>query len=331
VSHSDNFFDSMEEILIATPLKNVTQPYEFSNGISVRRVEPILWKQAIVNGFISENEKGYIAKTDLWLTTGKSVDDPVNQGNELYEKLRWAMFGVQIICPSGGKNLYLKFHHTKGGFDNIGSNHPPELNSTIMGRITFLRTQRFAEDFEAVYEGINRAFTDKIIRLQNPILLLEHGQQITNVPLSTLFWVMGLDMLFMAGGDINRFEDRISGFLGPDTLILPFSSITGQQPATRVKDVLRDLYELRNKLAHGLEIPKTPYRQKYLLLGDTSGASVLHGVDYSYLNLMHESALYLLCKSLRKIFLDELVDTVKDESRWKLHLKIGARLQQQTP
>ena len=321
---------SSTEVIVATPIRGVKQPYQFANGLCVREINPIVWEQSIVKDFISEHDRHSLMETKYWLAVGKEVQDPTNEGNDLCEKVHWAMYCVQIICPSGGKNLYLKFRHTPQGFDNIGSNHFPLLNNTIIGKITYLRHQRFAEDFDPVYEGVNKAFTEKIIRLQNPILLLEHGQQITNVPLSTLFWVMGLDMLFMAGGNIHQFEDRIKGFLGENTLIFPASSITGQQPSTRVKDVLHDLYELRSKLAHGLEIPKSPYRQNHIL-PDTNGSAFLLGtVDYSYLNLMQESALFILCKSLRKIFTEQLVDTVKDESKWKSHLKVSARVQQQT-
>ena len=160
--------EPMEEILIATPLKNVTQPYEFSNGISVRKVQPILWEQSTVKGFISENDKAYISNTDLWLTIGKTVDNPYGQGDELYETLHWAMYGAQMICPVGGKNLYLKFHHTKDGFDNIGIYHPPELNSSTMGRLIYLEKQGFEQGFETVYKRREPSFHRKDHQASEP-------------------------------------------------------------------------------------------------------------------------------------------------------------------
>jgi hypothetical protein len=38
------------------------------------------------------------------------------------------------------------------------------------------------------------------------------------------------------------------------------------QPCTRVRDVLNDLYDFRNVLAHGQEIPAKPFRQRYDLI-----------------------------------------------------------------
>ena len=110
------------------------------------------------------------------------------------------------------------------------------------------------------------------MRLQNPIVLLEHGLQIGNRPLSTLFWVMGLDILFMA---VTRksFVERINGFLEPSTLIFPSTSLLRLQPEKRVHDVLEDLYELRSIVAHGREIPTTPYLEECDLL-DEKGARI---------------------------------------------------------
>jgi len=55
-----------------------------------------------------------------------------------------------------------------------------------------------------------------------------------------------------------------------------------------------------------------------------------HGVYY-YSDLMMESALFILCKSLRKIFAEGLVDEVKDEGKWKQRLKGDARLARGAP
>jgi len=313
----------MEEIIVATPLKGVEQPYQFSNSITVRAVEPILWEQSIIKGFVSEHDRENLQKTKYWLCAGKQVEYPTQQSDELFELVHHAQSTTQIIYPFGGGNVFLKFHRTSQGYDNVGSWHPSRLHSTLMGRIGAFEKQGFATDFETVYTGVRRAFDEKILRLQNPILLLEHGQQIGNVPLSALFWVLGLDMLFMAGGSIDAFVDRISGFLGPDSFIFPVTEIFQQQPFPRVKDVLGDLYVLRNKIAHGLEIPKLPYRKEYHL-HDTYGA-VITGENYLYLHLMQESALFILCKSLRKILVEGFVDDVKDDSKWKLRLKIGAK------
>jgi hypothetical protein len=131
------------------------------------------------------------------------------------------------------------------------------MKSTPMGRMAVLDEQAIKgteDDFAKVYQGINRAFDEEIVRLQNPILLLEHGLQTGHVYLSTLMWVMGLDMLFMAGGK-GPFVGRAAGFLGAKTQVFP-AVFENRQPTLTISEVLEDIYELRNSVAHGLEIPE---------------------------------------------------------------------------
>jgi hypothetical protein len=82
---------------------------------------------------------------------------------------------LEIICPTEAKHIFLKFQRTVGGWDNVGSNHPKELCGTLLGRITHPEDQGLARHFDAVYAGIRRAFVGKLVRLQNRVLLLEHG------------------------------------------------------------------------------------------------------------------------------------------------------------
>jgi hypothetical protein len=173
------------------------------------------------------------------------------------------------------------------------------------------------KDFEAVYTGISRAFAAKVVRFQNPVILLEQGMQTGHVSLGTLMFVMGLDMIFMAGG-IDNFMKRLGGFLGVDSYVFPPVSSLDLQPNTRVRDVLHDLYDFRNIIAHGLEIPEIPYRQKSDLIS-TEGQRINYE-DYYRTELLLDSALFLLTTSLRKIFTENLFDEVKDLGKWKVKM-----------
>jgi len=170
---------------------------------------------------------------------------------------------------------------------------------------------------------VQRAFEENAVRLVNPVLLLEHGLQINHPYLSMLMWVMGLDMLYMAG-EKQPFVDRISGFLGSKTLVFP--RLLHQQPRLTIGEVLNDLYDLRNIVAHGREIPRNPFLEKFNIV-DSNG----HNIDligYTYSLVLMESALFLLTESLRKIMKQGLIDTVRDDARWKQKLKVDARLDQ---
>jgi hypothetical protein len=208
----------MPEMLLATPLNasHASRPYTFSDGISIRELSPILWDISIAKTFISEHEREELAKTRYWLSASKEVEYlPGDVGNDLYENAQQAMSALQILCPTGAKNIFLMFHNTEQGYDNIGSLRPKELCSTLLGRAIRLEQQGLEQDFDAIYRGVRRAFTEKIVRLQNPILLLGHGAQICNVTLGALMFVMALDMLFMAG-EIGPFLRRVGGFFGLD-------------------------------------------------------------------------------------------------------------------
>jgi hypothetical protein len=163
-------------------------------------LSPIRWDIAIVKSTISERERETFAKTKYWLVAAKEYENAYGSvGEELYDAARNAAMALQIICPTGAPHAFLKFQQTTDGWDNTGSYQPKQLLSTLLGRITSLEDQGLKEHFDAIYQGIRRANRDKLVRIQNPVLLLEHGQQIGNPPLGNLLYVMGLDVLFMAG------------------------------------------------------------------------------------------------------------------------------------
>ena len=142
----------MQEVIVATPLSydHLTKPHNFRNGISVCGIDPILWKKALVKDVISEWEKEDLANTKYWLCVAEQVGNQQREGNSLYERAHRAMYAVQIICPSGCNNTYLKFQRTNEGFDNIGSNHNSRMLNTVMGRLVSLQEQRFEQDFEKI-------------------------------------------------------------------------------------------------------------------------------------------------------------------------------------
>jgi hypothetical protein len=135
-------------------------------------------------------------------------------------------------------------------------------------------------------------------------------------------WVMGLDMLFMAG-EKTSFVERAAGFLGANTPVFPVVSILKQQPRLTVGEVVEDVYELRNIVAHGREIPPQ-FREKFDFV-DTKGQRINYQ-DNSYGQVLLDCALFLLVKSLQRIMLSDLVDVVKDETQWKHTLKVDARV-----
>ena len=93
-----------------------------------------------------------------------------------------------------------------------------------------------------------------------------------------------------------------------------------RQPSTVVGSVLEDLYDFRSIIAHGQEVPVKPYRQKHDLVS-TKGERI-NCSEYYYLQLMQESGLFMLTAALGRIFVEGLFDDVKDETKWRLKLRL---------
>jgi hypothetical protein len=312
----------MPEVLVATPLNYsaASRAYQFADGISIREISTILWDISVVKGYVSATDKTKMDEAKYWICASQEYEYVLPQtGDELYTKARNAALALQVLAPSGAMHVFLKFQRTDSGYDNIGALHLKELCRTRLGKLMSAEKLGLEKDFKAVYTGISRAFAEKVVRFQNPVILLEQGMQTGHVGLGTLMFVMGLDMIFMAGG-IDNFMKPLGGFLGPDSYVFPPVSSLDLQPSTTVRDVLNELYEFRNIIAHGLEIPEIQYRRKSDLIS-TGGQRITYE-DYYRTELLLDSALFILTTSLRRIFTENLFDEVKDLARWKVKMSL---------
>jgi hypothetical protein len=211
----------MDEVLVATPLPYscTSVPHNFGGGISIRAGAPILWPLSCLRGYISEVDRETLDKTRYWLCASRPPKSRLEDIDDLYETARQAMYALQILHPSGAQNIYLGFHPKPDGWDHIGSKRPAIMCSTMLGRITSAEGRGLSpETVNAIYAGVSHAFGQKIVRLENPMLLLEQGAQTGNPVLAMLMFVMGLDMLFMAGDKVS-FVKRVAGFLGVNSFV----------------------------------------------------------------------------------------------------------------
>src|SRR6266513_3144033 len=111
----------MHEVLVATPLKcSLSQPYLFSNGISIRELSPILWDISNVKGYISDVDRERMAKSRYWLCASNEYEHvDMNVGNELYAKARYAAWAIQITCPTRRIYVLVVFQYAKRGCEDI--------------------------------------------------------------------------------------------------------------------------------------------------------------------------------------------------------------------
>lgn len=311
--------------MVASPLSSnlLSEPYELSNGISIRNELPIQWDDAIVNDVIPQFEREDLRNTNLWLCVSDHEEQPVGYDfRALYTKARHALWALQILCPNGAMNLYLELEESSGGFRNSGTSAQKALCKTRIGNVSRINETSFERDFDAVYEMVSRAYTEKVVRLQNPIVILEHGMQIGEPMLGTLLFTMGLDMLVMAG-DCRNFVARLGGFLGPTNRVFPENYILERQAKLCVEEILPDIYGMRNIVAHGQQVPLDPYRTPYALK-DVNG----NPMDFDeslFGDIVLQATLFLLTSALRKVALDGLFDEVADEATWKQKMSLFER------
>ena len=312
----------MDEVLVATPLpfSCTSMPHNFAGGISIRAGAPILWSLSCLKGFISEVDREKLDKTRYWLCASRPPKSRLEDVDDLYEAARQAMYALQIFHPSGAQNIYLAFHPKPDGWDLIGSQRPANMCSTIISRLTSAERRGLSSStFDPIYAGVSRAFERKIVRLQNPILLLEQGTQTGNPVLAMLMFVMGLDMLFMAGDKIS-FVKRVAGFLGLNSFVFPQISSFDWQPALNVGEIIGDLYDFRNIIAHGREIPKVPFREEHEMRRTTGELMIYERRGYA--ETLTEAGLFVLTEVLRRILSEELFDHVAESAKWKAKMTL---------
>lgn len=111
--------------------------------------------------------------------------------------------------------------------------------------------------------------------------------------------------------------------LGLDSLIFapyPLGYGGTQQPDVRVRDVLNRIYLFRNIIAHGGEIPKTPYREVYTLKA-LDGLAIVWD-KLSYMELLLDSTLSILTTVLRLVFTEGWVDDVAAKTARKARMTV---------
>jgi hypothetical protein len=82
---------------------------------------------------------------------------------------------------------------------------------------------------------------------------LELGLQADHPRLQPFLWITGMDTILSAYKE-NKFKNRLSKLLGPNTYILP-ADFDGRQPLYAVSEWAARMYKYRSWIAHGVEIP----------------------------------------------------------------------------
>jgi hypothetical protein len=146
---------------------------------------------------------------------------------------------------------------------------------------------------------VRAVFDGTSAELKNAVTLLQLGLENYHPLVAGMLWVMGMEAIFDSSNRID-FRDKLCACLGPDALAFPdWNDLTGPLPYV-VKDIAVDLYMLRNKLAHGVDLRKAATDR-------TSPVDLLKTVmiypaseDTTYALLLSQAACFLLCQVIQK-------------------------------
>lgn len=145
---------------------------------------------------------------------------------------------------------------------------------------------------KAVLEGTNA-------ERKNAVTLLQLGLESYHPLIAGMLWVTGMEAIFDSG-DRYDFKKKLCACLGPDTLVFPdWNDLTGPLPYT-VQGIAIDLYMLRNKIAHGVDLRKAANDKSTPV--DLLRSVRLHSDSEatSYALLLSQAALHLLCQVIQK-------------------------------
>jgi hypothetical protein len=269
--------------------------------------------------FLSQRDLRELKSVRYWLWYEFDCPWPRNVQAEKAALARFdfAQYALQLLAPTGNRGLVLMVRRIGGKLRVESGHHRSPLNETVWGRLVSI-PRSVPKEVPVIMERIEEAFRRPIIRVKNPVYLLEHGFQATNPHIRVLLWTTGLDGLLMANTR-NEFIDRLHNLLGADTLIFPPDRTMCRQPKYRVGDVSGDLYELRSEIAHGREISKK-FREKtgFKAIDGRDIPGVLS--DYQYRHVLGECAVFLLASALRKILTMNLLDEIASGKKWRRRL-----------
>ncbi len=248
-------------------------------------------------------------------SNASNPDDPADK--KALGLLNDALICSQILAPVGARNVKVACYYLDGKMLNKTTAPRRDMSGTAWARVVL--DQSAITDWGEILSRFRKAVEQNFVRVINPVRLFQHGLEATEIHIRVLLWTTALDALLMAESG-SKFETRLCSFLGRDTLIFPPDPYLGWRPTYTVGEVARDLYTLRGLIAHGKEI-RTKFRQEvgFTIQGGSDAMRDTYGT-YQYWQVLEECALFLLCATLKKLFIEDLLDEVADGRRWASYL-----------
>ena len=191
-----------------------------------------------------------------------------------------------------------------GSFAVSGFAHPVLLISVPDAHLHFKLRNRDAEDLRRYGSEFLCAIRGDFWKFRRAADMHECGYFLNDENARYWLWCSAMESIFTTNQQGHREEQvvkaRIRWFLGEQTSIYAPGDIPRSlpQPSISVADVIDDIYTVRNRLAHGDQIPKRYYE------------TMRQGVDrdVSHMEVLAEGVSFIVRSSLLKILRDGLLD-----------------------
>jgi hypothetical protein len=219
------------------------------------------------------------------------------------ERFQDGLMALQIIKPVS--TLGLIFQGTALGHGPLEI-HPVQERPT-MSPGEWAQWRRFDGNLIAHLRELMPKVLDRMEKgsaeEKNAVFLLQLSLEHFHPLIRALFSVMGLDaVLGMKPGEgRNDFKRRLCERLGKSTPVFPdWNSPSIARPKYTVADVALDLYTLRGKIAHGVDLRKAA-QDKNAPVDLTRRVEIIEQLERRpYASLLSEAAVYILCLVLQK-------------------------------
>ncbi len=250
--------------------------------------------------------------------SGTTDSGTVHEDPEAIGVVDRALLAAQLLKPIGTMNVRFVVAELAGQPCIRTVFRGARMTEPIWARVSEVNEPAL-QKLPKLFERLRMAESQALIRVVNPLRLLGHGLQASEVHIRILLCTAGLDVLLMAGGGA-KFSRNLCNLLGADAFVFPPGKLLTTQPKYRVGSIAGDLYELRNKVAHGLEIPRK-FREEtgFLAEDDTFALEPIPGYGrHLYRDVLGECAVFLLCKALKRVLLsDALFEEINSTTEWK--------------
>jgi hypothetical protein len=300
---ADRFTDRVE-------FANEELPFEVGPGVfladvrdQMKNADYSLWaKRYLSKEDVKELQDWHYALVHYFGAEEYLTSAPEERSRELVHRV---FVGLRIVRPS-----WVPYQYLRAVVRPDGSFHPSGF-SKAEGRLTVSSCdaansirKRDAELLRGIVPTLLRAYETDCAPVKRAVRILELGYVSEFIDVKQLMWVTALDGLFTSarhwGSDLAC--PRIQHLLGADTRIYEQGDFASYMlvPTLTVRQVVPDIYKLRNRFAHGEWVPK-----EFL---DRPGYSGKSGEVLNYADVLLEATGIILRMSLVRVLREDLLE-----------------------